>query len=125
VSDPAPLPRQRITGPRASYPVRRRPALEAEIDEQTALGEVLMRSLIRSQLRLAGVVIGTLAVTLGMLPVLFSLAPSTGRADVAGLPLPWLLLGIVVYPVLIGIGVYYVRQAERNEREFGEVVDRP
>ena len=44
--------------------------------------------------------------------------------DVAGVPLPWVLLGVVVHPALIGGGLLYVRQAERNEHDFAEVVER-
>jgi len=125
VSTPVPpRVRQRITRPSTSYTTRRRVEVEREIDEQTALGDVFMRSLMRSQLRLAGVVLGTLALTLGMLPLLFAVVPAAGRADIGGVPLPWLLLGVVVYPALVGLGAFYVRQAERNEREFGDLVDR-
>jgi len=41
---------------------------------------------------------------------------------VLGLPVPWLLLGVVVYPALLGLGWVYVRRAERNERDFAELV---
>jgi hypothetical protein len=119
-----PPERQRITGSQPSYTRRRPVEVEREIDEQTALGEVYMRSLMRAQLRLAIGVIATLALTLGALPLLFAVAPAAGRADIAGIPVPWLLLGFLVYPALIGVAVYYVRQAERNEREFAELVDR-
>jgi hypothetical protein len=34
------------------------------------------------------------------------------------------VLGIGVYPCLLAGGWWYVRQAERNEREFVELVDR-
>jgi len=125
VSTPVPpRVRQRVTRPSTSYATLRRVEVEREIDEQTALGDVFMRSLMRSQLRLAGVVLGTLALTLGMLPLLFAVVPAAGRADIGGVPLPWLLLGVVVYPALVGLGAFYVRQAERNEREFGDLVDR-
>ncbi len=39
-----------------------------------------------------------------------------------GLPLPWLLLGALVYPSLVLAAWLYVRQAERNERDFTELV---
>jgi hypothetical protein len=116
--------RQRITGPRTPSTTRRRIEVAREIDEQTALGEVYMRSLMRSQLRLAGVVIGVLALTLGMLPLLFAFVPAVSGSDILGIPLPWLLLGLIVYPALVGVGWFYVRQAERNEREFSDLVDR-
>ena len=40
------------------------------------------------------------------------------------MPLAWGLLGFVVYPVLVAIGWWYVRAAERNERAFTDVVER-
>jgi hypothetical protein len=39
--------------------------------------------------------------------------------------LPWLLLGVLVYPAMLGLGWFYVRQAERNEHDFTDLVDRP
>jgi len=125
VSEPSPHNgRQRVTRPSATYATRIRVEVEREIDEQTVLGEVYVRSLMRTQLRLAAVVLGAVALTLGMLPLLFAVVPAVGRAGIMGIPLPWLLLGLVVYPVLVGVGAFYVRQAERNEREFGDLVDR-
>jgi hypothetical protein len=38
------------------------------------------------------------------------------------MPLPWLLLGFVVYPWVVLVGWRYVRQVERNEREFERIV---
>jgi hypothetical protein len=121
-----PTPRRvRVTSPRTSAPRPRRVTVAREIDAQTDVGEVYMRSLLKSQLRLALLVIAALAVLLGGLPALFVLAPDIRELQVLGLPLPWLLLGGLVYPVLIGLGWFYVRQAERTERDFTELVDRP
>jgi hypothetical protein len=39
-----------------------------------------------------------------------------------GLPLPWWLLGVLVYPTLLVLGWAYVRRAERNERDFAELM---
>ena len=41
-----------------------------------------------------------------------------------GLQLPWLLLGVLAYPALLAGGALYVRLAERNERDFVELVER-
>ena len=41
---------------------------------------------------------------------------------VAGVPLPWLILGVGVYPVLVLLGWRYVRRAERTERAFARLV---
>ena len=95
-----------------------------EIDAQTPLGQVYMGSLIRSQLRLGLLVLAVVGASLLGLPLLFSLVPELGAVRALGLPLPWLLLGVVVHPALIAAAWFYVRQAERNEREFADLVER-
>jgi hypothetical protein len=121
---PSTPPRQRVTRPSTAYTTRARIEVERDIDEQTALGEVYMRSLMRAQLKLAALVLGTVAATLGLLPVAFAVFPSLATANVLGVRLPWLLLGFVVYPALVAVAAFYVRNAERNERAFGELVNR-
>ncbi len=117
--------RVRVTSPRTSAARRLTSHTGTrEIDEQTRVGEVYMSSLIQSQLRLALAVIAGAAVTLGGLPLLFFLVPATRTWSVFGLPLPWLLLGIVVYPVVYVAARIYVRHAERIEAEFTEFVGR-
>jgi hypothetical protein len=81
-----------------------------------------MRSLMRSQLRLALGVVVVLAVTVGGLPVLFRIFPGLLTTSVLGIPLPWLLLGAVVHPFLVLLAFGYVRRAERNERSFDDLV---
>jgi hypothetical protein len=71
-------------------------------------------------LRLAAVV----AVGLGLLPMLFVVAPNVARVTVLGIRLPWLLLGVVAYPFLVVVGWIYTRMAERNERDFAELVEK-
>ena len=117
--------RIRVTSPRTS--AARRSASHTgtrEIDEQTRVGEVYMHSLIQSQLRLALALIVGAAVMLGGLPLLFWLVPATRTFSVVGLPLPWLLLGVVVYPVVYVAARVYTRNAERIEAEFTEFVGR-
>jgi uncharacterized membrane protein YedE/YeeE len=98
--------------------------VRSEIDAQTRLGDVYMASLLRTQLRLAAVVLVVVAVLLAGLPLLFRLAPSLADVELVGIPLPWLLLAVLVYPFLFGLGWVYVRAAERNERAFTDVVER-
>jgi hypothetical protein len=93
-----------------------------EIGEQTELGELYLNALVRAQRRLAVSVCATAAVVLGGLPVLFDLVPATGSFDVLGLPLPWLLLGLLAYPFMIVLAWRAVVGAERNEHEFAELV---
>lgn len=95
-----------------------------DIDEQTGIGELYMRSLVRSQLRLGLGVLAAFAVSLCGLPLLFALAPAVRGVEVLGVPLPWLLLGFAAYPV-IGVTAWaYVRAAERAERDFADLVER-
>lgn len=123
MSGPLPAKRVRITHPRTEA-TRRAPVRppSREIDEQTALGEVYMSSLIRSQRRLAVAVCTAIAVLLGGVAFAGALFPRFATIGVAGIPLPWVLLGAGVYPVLIGLAAYVVRQAERNERAFTDLV---
>lgn len=120
----SPPRRVRVTNPRTGAVRQRRPKATSEIDAQTRLGEVYMTSLLRAQLRLAGLVLVTVAVTVAGLPLLFRVAPGLVDVQVLGMPLPWVLLAFAVYPFLLLLGWLYVRAAERNERDFADVVDR-
>jgi predicted membrane channel-forming protein YqfA (hemolysin III family) len=117
--------RVRVTHPRTGA-TRRAPVRPAvrEIDEQTQLGEVYMASLIRSQRRLALGVVVLVGVLLVGTALLGAAAQRFDRLRLLGIPLPWLLLGVLVYPLLIGLGWYTVRHAERNERAFHELIRR-
>ena len=115
-----PPQRVRITAPAAGRP--RRTTVAREIDAQSAVGEVYMRSLMRSQLRLALGLLAVLMSTVGLLPLLFVLVPWLQHGRVHGVPVAWLVLGLGCYPVIIALGVAYVRRAERNERAFHDLV---
>jgi hypothetical protein len=96
----------------------------AELREQTEVGEILLRSLTRAQLALALRIFAVFGCLLMGLPALFALYPRLGHFEVVGIPLPWVVLGVAVYPLLVLLGLLYVRQAERNEREFVEIIER-
>jgi hypothetical protein len=111
--------RVRITHPRTE--AARRGVVRApsrEIDEQTAVGETYMRSLIASQRRLAVRVCAAVGAMLVGTALLSAAAPGVMGARILGIPLAWLVLGLLVYPALLGIAAYAVRTAERNERAF-------
>ncbi|NED99147.1 hypothetical protein [Phytoactinopolyspora halotolerans] len=113
-----------VTGPRRRRPRVRRQAVTAEIDAQTRLGEIYMRALLRAQLRLGLTVAGVVFVMVAMVPLVFAIAPGLKSVDLMGIPLPWVLLGGAVYPVLIVAAWFYLRHAERIERDFAEMVNR-
>ncbi|MEO7130497.1 MAG: hypothetical protein ABIZ07_03870 [Dermatophilaceae bacterium] len=115
--------RVRISSPRTSAARTRRTTIAAEIDAQTRLGEVYLTSLMRSQLRLALGVLAVLVVTLGVLPLVFRLFPAFARIQVLGIPVPWLLLSVVAFVEIVALAWAYVRQAERNEARFSDLLD--
>jgi hypothetical protein len=122
---PAEIPgRVVITSPRTRAATRPRHPGTREIDEQTRLGEVYMRSLVRSQLRLAVSVCLVVAGVAGGLPALFALSPGLRALRLLGVPLPWVLLAGLIYPMFVACAWWYVRQAEHTERDFAELVDR-
>jgi fatty acid desaturase len=94
-----------------------------EVEEQTSVGEALVRNLIRAQRRLALGLAAVTAVLFGSLPLLFYLVPAFATASLFGVRLPWLLLGVLPFPVLFGIGLLYNRLAERHEKDFVNMVE--
>ncbi len=94
-----------------------------EMAEQSEVGQLFVESLIRSQLRLALVVAGGFLVILIGIPVLLAVFPDINGVTILTVPIPWLLLGLGIYPLVIGCAVLYVRSASRNERHFQDLVD--
>ena len=95
-----------------------------DLEEQTELGGLYLRGLMRAQLRLGLLVLGTGVVAIGGLPLLMLLVPSTKTLSFWGIPFPWLALGVAVYPVVALLARWYVRASERIEAEFSDVVGR-
>ena len=126
MNDQTPRPvRVRVTSPHTERSTSRaRRTATSEIDAQSELGEIYVAALLRSQLRLAISTIVTLALTIGSLPVVFSLVPELTRRHLLGMPVSWVVLAFGCYPVLALLAWRYVRVAERNERAFTHVVER-
>ena len=82
-----------------------------------------MRSLIRSQLRLAivcaaGFVVATVVFVVGI-----AVLPALDETYVAGVPVSWLLLGLGVYPLAISVAALSVRAAQRNEVRYRSLAE--
>jgi len=116
-------PPRRVRVDLAGRAARRTAYSRQELEEQTQVGEVLIRGLVRAQLGLALSLAGVVILLLGSLPVVFALFPGLTDVYVLGLRLPWLLLGVLAYPLLYVVGRLHVRQAERIEDDFGKAVD--
>ncbi|WNV91507.1 hypothetical protein [Umezawaea sp. Da 62-37] len=95
-----------------------------ELEEQTSVGEKLVRDLITTQLRTAFLLgAGTLLV-LCALPALFLWVPAISDVQLAGVRLPWIILALLPFPALYGVGYWFRHTAERHERDFVSMVDR-
>ncbi|WP_247706864.1 hypothetical protein [Streptomyces liliiviolaceus] len=105
-----------VTGPpRRTRPLSRsRP--RTEIDEQTTLGHTYVRSLMRSQLRAALTVFAVLILLVGPLPLVFTVLGDSSSLE-------WFVLGFCVYPPLVLLAGWYVRRADRNEKDFVRLVE--
>lgn len=94
-----------------------------EVQQQTEVGDALVRGLVRAQLglalRLGSLVFGGLAV----IALLDSIFPAASELTVFGLRPNWLMLGVLVYPAMYGTGRLFVHLAEQSERDFVRVVD--
>lgn len=95
-----------------------------ELEEQTSYGEELVRQLIGTQFRTGLRLWGTAVAVLASLPALFYFVTPLNEYTLAGVHLPWLLLGILPYPLLFSIGYWYNVRAERNERAFVDMVEK-
>ncbi|WP_293786344.1 hypothetical protein [uncultured Aeromicrobium sp.] len=115
--------RQRITNPLTTARAHVPRSVRQEIDESTGVGQVYVRSLVRSQLRAALTVCATLAFTVGTLPLVFAFLPVVTEASILGVPLPWIVIGVAVYPAVLLLGWLYVRYAERAESDFIALVE--
>ncbi|MEU5853196.1 hypothetical protein [Saccharopolyspora shandongensis] len=113
-----------VTSPRAKVPrAARHTPVRREIDEQSGLGDVYVRSMMRTSLRLGLTVSALVGGVLAVFPPLFGLVPGLRAARVLGVELPWLVLGVLVYPFVMLAGWLYLRRIERREDEFTELVD--
>ncbi|OKH69598.1 hypothetical protein [Mycolicibacterium sp.] len=94
-----------------------------EVQEQTQVGDALVRGLVRAQLGLALRLASVVVATVVTLVVLNATVPELAEFNVFGIRLNWLILAGLVYPLLYGVGRLYVRLAEQAERDFVRVVD--
>ena len=121
MTEPGRNPRERVVlaRRRGARIVRTR----VEVQEHTEVGDAMVRGLVRAQLLLSiRLAVVTLAV-LFSIPLLGLLVPAFSDAVVFGVRLPWVVLGVAVYPLLLGVGWIYVRRSERIEQQFLDLVD--
>ncbi|BCN52840.1 membrane protein [Prescottella equi] len=123
-----------MTSPGAVPPARERVVLakrrgarmvrtRVEVQEQTEIGDAMIRGLVRAQLSLATRVAAAVGLLFAVVPVLLLVFPDVADVVVFGVRLPWLLAVSVPLPILLAAGWFYIRAAERNEQDFADLVD--
>ncbi|WP_035744752.1 hypothetical protein [Haematomicrobium sanguinis] len=116
-------PRVRVTAPPSARTNHAPATLRDELDEHSPVADAVVRSLIRTQFRLAAVVAIGFLVLLLSVPILTALFPDISALTIAGIPLPWILLGFLAYPLTIASGYLFYRAAARNERRFNRLTN--
>lgn len=120
------MTRVRVVAPsgQAQTPASQRPAAgPARHAAGDDAARVYVRSLLRTQLRLALVVaLGFLliAATFSVLPVWI---PWLRDLSVLGIPFEWVLLGAGLFPVILFSAVLYTRLAQRNEDRYRDLTE--
>jgi hypothetical protein len=95
-----------------------------ELEEQTSYGEELVTQFVRHQLRIAMRMWGLVILLLAAVPAVFFLVPQLAELNVAGVRLPWLIIGVLPFPLLFGVGYWYNRVVERQEQAFVAMVEK-
>ncbi|MET3367253.1 hypothetical protein [Arthrobacter sp. M2012083] len=121
------MTRVRVTAPRQSATATPGASGKSphprEFVEDSDAGRIFIRSLIRSQLRLALVVACGFLVILSVIAVFLVYGPGVAETRIVGIPLDWLVLGAGIYPV-IGLSAWlYNRAAARNEARYQDLVE--
>ncbi len=93
-----------------------------EFSEQTEVGGIFLQALMRRQLRLSLGVAAVFFVFLVAQPLLSTVWRPWTRWEVAGVPVTWVVLGVLSYPLLVWLGRHYVRRAEEVDEEFTDLL---
>lgn len=96
--------------------------IQGEVEEQTAVGRVFLAALLRRQLRLSLIVAALLLALLLSQPLLAWVLPAYAAARLFGIPLPWVVLGALTYPLMTVLGLVYVRGAENTDDDFTDLL---
>lgn len=94
-----------------------------EVQEQTEIGDALVRGLVRAQLGLALRLAAVVVCLIVAIPLLGNVFPAFEQLTVFGIRVNWLILGVLLYPLFYGVGWLYVRLAEQSERDFIGIVN--
>jgi hypothetical protein len=94
-----------------------------ELEEQTSYGEQLVRDLIKAQFLAAFRVTVLIVGVFVPIPIVLFLLPQLNDITFAGVRLPWLLLGVMPFPLMFGAAYWFNQKAESHERAFVDMVE--
>jgi uncharacterized membrane protein (DUF485 family) len=98
------------------------PTRLTEFEEQTEVGGLYLQALMRRQLRLSLTLALIFVAFLVAQPILSTVWPPWTALRLWGIPLPWLVLGVGSYPLMVWLGSRYVRRAEEVDDEFTDLL---
>jgi uncharacterized membrane protein len=107
-----------VRGPRSG-------AQSVDARQESAVGDVALRSMMRAQLRLAVRWFAVLLLLLTAMVLVLSVVPMVHSFRLAGIPVAWWLMGVGCFPMLGWIAVRYVRSVETLEQRFNALVGAP
>jgi hypothetical protein len=120
--DPAPG-RQRVVWRPDHVPVQHDTPGLSDLRDDTSYGRLLVRPFMRAQLGLSLMCLTFALTVTASFPVIAAMVPAVARITVAGVPLTLIVLGFAFYPVFLGVGWFYNRQARQLEARFTNLVD--
>ena len=111
--------RRRVAHPRSlANRVGPRRAVALELAEQTPVGEELLADFLRQHLRLNALLVAVVGGLISLTLLFFIVAPSVSTSRVGGMPLTWVMLGVLSYPTFAVIGWRYRKRADQIDDRF-------
>lgn len=96
-----------------------------EVAEQTTYGAVFLNELIKRQRALSLSVAFVFLIFIFSFPLISFLGPQLTSFQILGLPVNWLLLGLLIYPLVWFLAFFFVSTADKYEEEFTRLVSGP
>jgi uncharacterized membrane protein len=97
-------------------------ALQEELAEGTAHGDVYVRRLRRGQMTTSLLALVAFGGLVGALPLVLFLVPAIQRATIAGVPLAIWLVVVPPFPLFVLIGWLHQRRADALDAAFRNLV---
>ncbi len=94
-----------------------------EVAEQTTYGAIFLNELIKRQRALSLSVAFVFLVFIFSFPLISFLGPELVNIQIFGLPVTWLLLGVLVYPLVWFLAFFFVSTSDKYEEEFTQLVN--